>query len=174
MVTGLRQDTVLIYELKIIWKVCLPSACQVGMVYAKTATLVNSNCFKFESVVKIPLEALSCVWQCVVCVATDISLWVSGLEEGQVSQRRSTIPSLFDEETSCKIDEDLKVTGSSFRACSDQLPSAVRCSALPGLWDNTVSLPLANMVAGFDMIALQSGPLLWPLHLSGLTIEAGI
>lgn len=91
-----------------------------------------------------------------------------------MSQRRSTISSVFDEETSCKIDVDFKVTGSSFRACSDQLPPAVHCSALPGLRDNTVSSPLANMVAEFDMIELQSGPLLWPLHLSGLTIEVGI
>lgn len=118
-------------------------------------------------------EARYCahLWQCVV---TDISLWVSGLEEGQVSQRCSIIPSLFDEETSCKIDVDLKVMRSSFRACSDQLPSAVRCSALPGLRDNTVNSPLANMVVQFDMIELKSGPLLWLLHLSGLTIEGGI
>lgn len=87
-----------------------------------------------------------------------------------MSQRRSTIPSLFDVETSCKIDVDLKVTGSSFRACSDQLPPAVRCSALPGLRDNTVSSPLANTVAEFDKIELQSGSLLW----QRLAIEASI
>lgn len=99
---------------------------------------------------------------CVVCVITADSLWVSGLEEGQVSQRRRTLPSLFDEETSCKIDVDLKVTGSSLRARSDHLPPAARRSALPGLRDNTVSSPSANMVEEFNMIELQPGPPLGP------------
>lgn len=47
-----------------------------------------------------------------------LSLWVSGLKESQVSQWCSIVPGLFDEETSCKIDVNLKVTRSSFRACS--------------------------------------------------------
>ncbi|TNN55474.1 Contactin-3 [Liparis tanakae] len=38
----------------------------------------------------------------------------------QVSQCCGAIPSLFDVESSCKIDVNLKVTGSSFGACSDQ------------------------------------------------------
>lgn len=99
-------------------------------------------------------------------VAAD-SLWASGLEEGQVSQRRSTLPSLFDEETSCKIDVDLKVAGSSLPACSDHLPPAARHSALPGLRDNTVSSPSANMVAEFNTIELQPGPLLRPFTFLG-------
>lgn len=37
------------------------------MLYAKIATLVNYNCFKFESAVKIPLEALSCAFALAVC-----------------------------------------------------------------------------------------------------------
>lgn len=37
------------------------------MLYAKRATLANYNCFEFKSVVKIPLEALSCVFALTVC-----------------------------------------------------------------------------------------------------------
>lgn len=82
------------------------------------------NCFQFEPAVKIPLDCLSCVFVLTVCVVTNVSPWLSGLEEGQVSQRRSTIPSLLDEETSCKIDVAFKVTGSSLGACSDQRSAA--------------------------------------------------
>lgn len=54
------------------------------------------------------------------------------------------------------------------------LGSVERCRARPGLPDSTVSSPLANMVAEFNMIELQSRPLLWPLQLPGLTVEAAI
>lgn len=69
-----------------------------------------------------------CVCVCVNCtwsVWSLLSLWVSGLEESQVSRCCSSVPGLFDEETSCKIDVNLKVTRSSLRACSAQpVPAA--------------------------------------------------
>lgn len=91
------------------------------------STLVSSR----NSIISSKLIVCVCVCacpQCVVCAATAVSVWVSGLKESQVSQCCSTIPSLFDEETSCKIDVNLKVRGSSFGACSDQCKPAAHYS----------------------------------------------
>lgn len=115
------------------------------------------------------LEAL-CVflWWRYVVVWSPLSLWVSGLKESQVSQCCSTVPSLFDEETSCKIDVNLKVMWSSFRACSDQPAQSTAANRagpvdLVGL---TVSSSWANWVVEFNMTELRLGPLLCLLHLS--------
>lgn len=131
------------------------------------------NCLEFEPAVKIPLDSLGCAFALTVCSLRghprlSVGVWPGG-RPGEPAPQYNPQFIWWGH-----LMQNWCGPQGHGEFIASMLGSAVRCSALPGLPDNTVSSSLDNMVAEFDTIELQSGPLLWPLHLSGLTIEAGI